>query len=384
MKDYTAEVHGCHAFDATGALTTPVYLSATFRHPAFRQSTGYDYSRVANPTRSDFEKAIALLEGGERAWALSSGMAAINLVFALCAPGDHVLLPEDLYGGTVRLANDIYSRYGITFDYVDMRDTALVRAKMCRETKVVLIETPSNPMMFITDIRALADIAHEYEALLVADNTFLSPHFQKPLDLGADIVVESGTKYLCGHNDVICGFLAVKDAESDLAKELELLVKSEGPNLSPMDSWLMLRSLKTLGVRIERQSESALTIAKWLPSLPEVTDVYYPGLSDHPGFALQQSQSKGFGGMISFKVQTAAIAQNVLAHLKLIAFAESLGGVESLLTYPIVQTHAEMPHELIERTGLDDRLLRLSVGLEDADDLKDDLAQALHAAAQKG
>ncbi|MBF1715463.1 MAG: PLP-dependent transferase, partial [Selenomonas sp.] len=296
----------------------------------------------------------------------------------------HALLPEDLYGGTVRLANDIYSRYGITFDYVDMRDTALVRAKMCRETKVVLIETPSNPMMFITDIRALADIVHEYEALLVADNTFLSPHFQKPLDLGADIVVESGTKYLCGHNDVICGFLAVKDAESDLAKELELLVKSEGPNLSPMDSWLMLRSLKTLGVRIERQSESALTIAKWLPSLPEVTDVYYPGLSDHPGFALQQSQSKGFGGMISFKVQTAAIAQNVLAHLKLIAFAESLGGVESLLTYPIVQTHAEMPHELIERTGLDDRLLRLSVGLEDADDLKDDLAQALHAAAQKG
>ena len=384
MKDYTAEVHGCHEFDATGALTTPVYLSATFRHPAFRQSTGYDYSRVANPTRSDFEKAIALLEGGKRAWALSSGMAAINLVFALCAPGDHALLPEDLYGGTVRLANDIYSRYGITFDYVDMRDTALVRAKMCRETKVVLIETPSNPMMFITDIRALADIAHEYEALLVADNTFLSPHFQKPLDLGADIVVESGTKYLCGHNDVICGFLAVKDAESDLAKELELLVKSEGPNLSPMDSWLMLRSLKTLGVRIERQSESALTIAKWLPSLPEVTDVYYPGLSDHPGFALQQSQSKGFGGMISFKVQTAAIAQNVLAHLKLIAFAESLGGVESLLTYPIVQTHAEMPHELIERTGLDDRLLRLSVGLEDADDLKDDLAQALHAAAQKG
>ena len=384
MKDFSAEVHGCHRYDTTGALSSPVYLSATFRRPAFRQSTGYDYGRVANPTRSALEQAVALLEGGGRAWALSSGMAAINLVFALCSPGDHALLPEDLYGGTVRLANDIYSRYGITFDYVDMRDTALVRAKMCRETKVVLIETPSNPMMFITDIRALADIAHEYKALLVADNTFLSPHFQKPLDLGADIVVESGTKYLCGHNDVICGFLAVKDAESDLAKELELLVKSEGPNLSPMDSWLMLRSLKTLGVRIERQSESALTIAKWLPSLPEVTDVYYPGLSDHPGFALQQSQSKGFGGMISFKVQTAAIAQNVLAHLKLIAFAESLGGVESLLSSPIVQTHAEMPHELIERTGLDDRLLRLSVGLEDADDLKDDLAQALHAAAQKG
>ena len=381
MKDYTAEVHGCHEFDATGALTTPVYLSATFRHPAFRQSTGYDYSRVANPTRSDFEKAIALLEGGKRAWALSSGMAAINLVFALCAPGDHVLLPEDLYGGTVRLANDIYSRYGIDFEYIDMRDTELIRAKMRPETKLILIETPSNPMMFITDIRAVAALAHENNALLAVDNTFLSPHFQKPLTLGADIVIESGTKYLCGHNDVICGVLAVQDAESELAKEIELLVKSEGPNLSPMDSWLMLRSLKTLGVRVERQAENALAIAEWLHTLPEVTDVYYVGLPDHPQYALHQSQSTGCGGMISFKVKTPAIAQNVLAHLSLIAFAESLGGVESLLTYPIVQTHAEMPHYLISRTGLDDRLLRLSVGLEDVDDLKEDLEQALSKAS---
>ena len=384
MKDYTAEVHGCHEFDATGALTTPVYLSATFRHPAFRQSTGYDYGRVANPTRTALEQTIALLEGGGRAWALSSGMAAINLVFALCKPGDHVLLPEDLYGGTVRLANDIYRRYGISFEYIDQRDTALVRAKMRKETRIVFIETPSNPMMFITDIRALAEIAHEYGALLVADNTFLSPHFQKPLALGADIVVESGTKYLCGHNDVICGFLAVQDADSDLAKQIELLVKSEGPNLSPMDAWLMLRSLKTLGVRVERQAESALVIAAWLRTLPEVTEVYYAGLPDHPQYALQKSQSTGFGAMISFKVKTAEIAQNVLAHLRLIAFAESLGGVESLLTYPIVQTHAEMPQDLIKRTGLDDRLLRLSVGLEDVEDLKEDLEQALKKAAQEG
>ena len=382
MKDYTAEVHGCHEFDATGALTTPVYLSATFRHPAFRQSTGYDYSRVANPTRSDFEKAIALLEGGKRAWALSSGMAAINLVFALCAPGDHVLLPEDLYGGTVRLANDIYSRYGIDFEYIDMRDTSLVEAKMRNATKMIFIETPSNPMMFITDIRALAAVAHEHGALLVADNTFLSPHAQKPLTLGADIVVESATKYLCGHNDVICGTLAVRDADSDLAQRIELLVKSEGPNLSPMDSWLMLRSLKTLGVRVERHAENARAIAAWLLTRPEVTEGYYPGLAGHPGRALHESQSTGYGGMISFKVKTSAIAQNVLAHLRLIAFAESLGGVESLLTYPLVQTHAEMPRELIERTGLDDRLLRLSVGLEDVEDLKEDLAQALEKAAR--
>ena len=309
-------------------------------------------------------------------------MAAINLVFALCRAGDHVLLPEDLYGGTVRLAEEIYRHYGIDFEYIDMRDAALVREKMRKETRLVLIETPSNPMMFITDIRALADITRESNALLVADNTFLSPHFQKPLALGADIVIESGTKYLCGHNDVICGFIAIREGDSALAEQIELLVKSEGPNLAPQDAWLMLRSIKTLGVRIERQAESALALANWLRTVPEVTEVYYPGLPDHPGCALQMTQSTGFGGMISFKVRTPEIAQKTLAHLKLIAFAESLGGVETLLTYPIVQTHAEMPKELIHRTGLDECLLRLSVGLEDVEDLKADLAQALKMAAR--
>ena len=382
MKNFSAEVHGCHVYDETGALSTPIYLSATFRHPAFRQSTGYDYGRVANPTRSALEKTIALIEGGAQAWALSSGMAAINLVFALCRAGDHVLLPEDLYGGTARLAEEIYRHYGIDFEYIDMRDAALVREKMRKETRLVLIETPSNPMMFITDIRALADITRESNALLVADNTFLSPHFQKPLALGADIVIESGTKYLCGHNDVICGFIAIREGDSALAEQIELLVKSEGPNLAPQDAWLMLRSIKTLGVRIERQSESAFALANWLRTVPEVTEVYYPGLPDHPGCALQMTQSTGFGGMISFKVRTPEIAQKTLAHLKLIAFAESLGGVETLLTYPIVQTHAEMPKELIHRTGLDECLLRLSVGLEDVEDLKEDLAQALKMAAR--
>lgn len=383
MKDFSAEVHGCHRYDATGAITEPIYLSATFRHPAFRQSTGYDYGRMANPTRSVLEQTVALLEGGERAWALSSGMAAINLVFSLCTAGDHVLLSEDIYGGTVRLTNEIYAKYGIDFEYIDTRDAALVRAKMRPATKMVFIETPSNPMMFVTDIRALADIAHEGGALLVADNTFLSPHFQKPLVLGADIVLESGTKYLCGHNDIICGFIAVKEDGSDLAERIEFLVKSEGPNLSTMDAWLMLRSIKTLGVRIERQAQSALTISEWLGTLPEVTEVFYPGLPDHPGHELQKNQSTGFGGMISFKVQTPEIAQKCLAHLKFIAFAESLGGVESLLTYPLVQTHAEMPAELIRRTGLDSRLLRLSVGIEDVDDIEEDLAQALRAAARE-
>ena len=377
MKDHSLEVHGCHTYDATGAISPSICLSATFRHPRFGESTGYDYGRVANPTRESLEKTVALLERGGRSWALSSGMAAVQLVFSLLSAGDHVLMSEDLYGGTVRLAEEVFASYGITFEYVDVRDLALVGKRMRPETKLVFIETPSNPMMQISDIAALAALAHENGALLAVDNTFLSPHFQKPLTLGADIVLHSGTKYLCGHNDVIAGFLVLKDATSAQAKRIELLAKSAGPNLSALDSWLMLRSIKTLGVRVERQAENALAIARWLGTLPEVTEVLYPGLADHPGYALQQKQASGAGGMISFKVRSAEIAKAALGRLHLIAFAESLGGVETLLTYPIAQTHAEMPAALLKRTGLDDKLLRLSVGIEDVEDLKADLQQAL-------
>ncbi|MFC2287739.1 MAG: trans-sulfuration enzyme family protein [Selenomonas sp.] len=377
MKDHSLEVHGCHTYDATGAISPAICLSATFRHPRFGESTGYDYGRVANPTRESLEKTVALLERGGRSWALSSGMAAVQLVFSLLSAGDHVLMSEDLYGGTVRLAEEVFASYGITFEYVDVRDLALVGKRMRPETKLVFIETPSNPMMQISDIAALSALAHENGALLAVDNTFLSPHFQKPLTLGADIVLHSGTKYLCGHNDVIAGFLVLKDATSAQAKRIELLAKSAGPNLSALDSWLMLRSIKTLGVRVERQAENALAIAQWLGTLPEVTEVLYPGLADHPGYALQQKQASGAGGMISFKVRSAEIAKAALGRLHLIAFAESLGGVETLLTYPIAQTHAEMPAALLKRTGLDDKLLRLSVGIEDVEDLKTDLQQAL-------
>ena len=377
MNDCTLEVHGCHEYDHTGAICEPIYLSATFRHPAFGQSTGYDYGRVANPTRDSLERAIAALEQGKRCWAVSSGMAAINLVLKLFKPGDHVLMSEDLYGGTVRLADEVYSHYGIAFEYVDTTDVKLVAEKIRPQTRGLFIETPSNPMMLISDIEALAQLAHAHDALLIVDNTFLSPHFQKPLTLGADIVVHSGTKYLCGHNDVIAGFLVVADDEGAAARRVELLAKSEGPNLSTMDSWLMLRSLKTLGVRVKEQAANALTIAKWLQKQPQVTTVYYPGLPNHPGHELQSRQAKGYGGMVSFKVTSANLAKSILARLKLIAFAESLGGVESLLTYPIAQTHAEMPQELLERTGLDDKLLRLSVGIEDVKDLIEDLQQAL-------
>ncbi len=377
MKDHSLEVHGCHDYNATGAISPTICLSATFRHPRFGESTGYDYGRVANPTREALEKTLALLEHGGRCWALSSGMAAVQLVFSLLSAGDHVVLSEDLYGGTVRLAEEVFRGYGITFEYVDVRDLDLVSKHLRPETKLVFIETPSNPMMQIADIQALAALAHEKGALLAVDNTFLSPHFQKPLTLGADIVLHSGTKYLCGHNDVIAGFLVLRDAAGKTAERIELLAKSAGPNLSALDSWLMLRSIKTLGVRIERQTENALALARWLGTLPEVTEVLYPGLPEHPGYALQKKQARGAGGMISFKVRCAEIAKSSLGRLQLIAFAESLGGVETLLTYPIAQTHAEMPAALLARTGLDDKLLRLSVGIEDVEDLKADLQQAL-------
>lgn len=377
LKDYSLEVHGRHKFDATGAISTPIHLSATYRHPGFKMSTGYDYGRVANPTRDELENIMCALERGERAWAVSSGMAAINLVLQLFKPGDHILLSEDLYGGTVRLADDIYSQYGIDFEYVNTADTDLVKSKIRPATRGLFIETPSNPMMLVSDIAALAELAHANNAMLIVDNTFLSPHFQKPLTLGADIVVHSGTKYLCGHNDVIAGFVIVKAKDSLAGKQMELFVKSEGPNLAPIDSWLMLRSIKTLGIRVERQAANAIKIAKWLKEQPMVTDVYYVGLAGHPGREIHRRQSNGDGSMISFKVKTAYLAKTMLGRLKLICFAESLGGVESLLTYPIAQTHAEMPAELLAQTGLDDRLLRLSVGIEDVDDLLADLAQAM-------
>ena len=377
LKDYSLEVHGRHKFDATGAISTPIHLSATYRHPGFKMSTGYDYGRVANPTRDELENIMCALERGERAWAVSSGMAAINLVLQLFKPGDHILLSEDLYGGTVRLADDIYSQYGIDFEYVNTADTDLVKSKIRPATRGLFIETPSNPMMLVSDIAALAELAHANNAMLIVDNTFLSPHFQKPLTLGADIVVHSGTKYLCGHNDIIAGFVIVKAKDSLAGKQLELFVKSEGPNLAPIDSWLMLRSIKTLGIRVERQAANAIKIAKGLKEQPMVTDVYYVGLAGHPGREIHRRQSTGDGSMISFKVKTADLAKAMLGRLKLICFAESLGGVESLLTYPIAQTHAEMPAELLAQTGLDDRLLRLSVGIEDVDDLLADLAQAM-------
>ena len=377
MRDITLQVRGAKGYDpVTGAISFPIYQSATFRHPALHQSTGYDYSRVKNPTREELENSVAALERGSRCWAFSSGMAGIGALLKLFRTGDHILLSEDLYGGTVRICNAIYSKFGISFEYIDTSDIAVVKASIKNNTKAIFVETPSNPMMLVSDIAAISELAHAHQALLIVDNTFLSPHFQKPLTLGADIVIHSGTKYLCGHNDVVAGLVIVKEIPQ-VIEDLDLIYKSAGASLGPFDSWLMLRSIKTLALRVERQEKNALLLASWLKTLPTVTDVYYVGLKDHPSYELTLKQTTGFGGMISFKVKSAKIAAEALGKLKLVYFAESLGGVETLLTYPIEQTHAEAPKELLARVGVDDRLLRLSVGIEDVEDLKEDLEQAL-------
>lgn len=372
----TVAARGYRGIDErTGAVSYPLYQSATFAHPAWGQSTGYCYSRCGNPTRLELEDTIALLEGGKKCMAFSSGMAAITTLLKLLKSGDHVLVSDDLYGGTYRLFSNIYTNYGLEFDYVDLTDASVLKAAFKPNTKLVFLETPTNPTMKVADIAAVADAAHAHGALLAVDNTFLTMYFQRPLDFGADVVVYSGTKYLCGHNDVLCGFLVLRDGS--LLEPLFNATMSEGNQLAPFDSWLMLRSLKTLSVRLERQQENAQAIASAFKAHPHVTDVFYVGDPDHPSFALSQRQASGFGAMISFKTDTHERALHVIEATKLIVFAESLGGTESLITYPLVQTHGAMPAAMRDALGIDDRLLRLSVGIEDIDDLLADLQQAL-------
>ncbi len=369
-------VRGYEGIDArTGAISYPLYQSATFAHPAWGKSTGYCYSRCGNPTRLELENTIALLEGGIKAMAFSSGMAAITTLLKALSSGDHVLVSDDLYGGTYRLFSGIYSHYGIEFDYVDLTDAAVVEASFKPNTKLVFLETPTNPTMKVADIASLAQAAHARGAYLAVDNTFLTMYFQKPLELGADLVIYSGTKYLCGHNDVLCGFLVLRDRT--LLETLFNATMSEGNQLGPFDSWLMLRSLKTLGVRLRQQERNALRICEALKANPHVTDVFYVGDPDHPDYELSRRQTSGFGAMISFKCDTHERALAVLEKTQLILFAESLGGTESLVTYPLVQTHGAMPAAMRDALGIDDRLLRLSVGIEDIDDLLADLEQAL-------
>ena len=369
-------VRGYEGIDArTGSISYPLYQSATFAHPAWGQSTGYCYSRCGNPTRLELENTIALLEGGKKAMAFSSGMAAITTLLKLLRAGDHVLVSDDLYGGTYRLFSNIYTHYGLEFDYVDLTDPDVLAASFKPNTRLVFLETPTNPTMKVADVAAVGEAAHAHGAVFAVDNTFLTMYFQKPFELGADVVIYSGTKYLCGHNDVLSGFLILRD--NTLLEPLFNATMSEGNQLAPFDSWLMLRSLKTLGVRLRQQERNAKRIAEALKANPHVTDVFYVGDPDHPNYELSKRQTTGFGAMMSFKTDTHERALSVLEHTKLILFAESLGGTESLVTYPLAQTHGSIPKPMLDKLGIDDRLLRLSVGIEDIDDLLADLEQAL-------
>jgi cystathionine gamma-synthase len=361
--------------ERTGAVSSPIYPSSTFAHPAYGQSTGYCYGRCGNPTRLELENTIAMLEGGIKALAVSSGMGAIASVLKLFSSGDHILLCDDLYGGTYRLVSELYNRYGIESSYVDPTNLEAVKAAIQPNTRALFVETPTNPTMKVVDIAAVAEIAHSSGAILVVDNTLLTPYFQRPFEFGADLIVHSGTKYLCGHNDVLAGFIVLKD--NTYLEPLFNAVMSEGNVLSPMDSWLMLRSLKTLAVRLRAQEANAKALCDLLKQHPHVTDVYYAGDPDSAGYELMKRQTKGFGAMISFRVDKPERVPDVLERVRLIRYAESLGGVESLITYPLVQTHGSMPAPMRKALGIDNRLLRLSVGIEDVHDLLSDLDQAL-------
>lgn len=361
---------------AFGAVSFPIYQTATFAHRGVGESTGYDYSRMQNPTREQLEKTVAALEKGTDAIGFSSGMAAIAAVMELFAPGDHVIVDSDLYGGSVRLFQNITAKKGIVFSRVDLSREE-ISSYITEQTKAVFLETPTNPMMHVTDLKKLGEITKPRKILLIVDNTFLSPYFQNPLELGADIVIHSGTKYLNGHNDAIAGFTVVKDEE--LKEKLRYIFKTVGSCLSPFDSWLILRGIKTLAVRMEKAQENAFLIAGWLKEQVQVKKVFYPGLPEHPGYDIMKKQSRGYGAMISFEVESPELAKRILNKVQLLQFAESLGGVETLITYPIMQTHADVPKDELEENGITDRLLRISVGIEDGRDLLEDLRQAFNS-----
>ncbi|WP_103107718.1 aminotransferase class I/II-fold pyridoxal phosphate-dependent enzyme [Brevibacillus reuszeri] len=368
--------------EKTGAVNFPVYYATAYRHPSLGQSTGYDYTRTANPTRSVLEVTIAEAEAGDAGFACASGMAAVHTVMGLFSQGDHLIVSLDLYGGTYRLFEQLLSRYGLTFTYVDLRDIQKVADAIRPETKAIFVETPTNPLMQITDIREVVQLAKNHELLAIVDNTFMTPYCQRPLELGADIVLHSATKYLGGHNDVLAGLIVTKGAE--LSEKMRFLHNSIGAVLGPQDSWLLVRGMKTLALRMERHEANAFAVAAKLKEHPAVAEVFYPGLAEHPGHDVQKSQASGFSGMVSFRVRSVEQVGLFLQNLRIVSFAESLGGVESLCTYPTTQTHADIPQEVREYVGVCDRLLRLSVGIEHPDDLIADLTQALDASLVVG
>lgn len=364
--------------DSLNPVVNPLYLTSSFSHTYVGQEDGYSYTRMQNPTREAVEDTIRDLEEGTDCIAFASGMAAIACVMELFKPGDRIVSGHDLYGGSIRLFNHVTAKNGVLVSVVDTSDLDAVREALADGASALYVETPTNPLMVVSDIRALADLAHDAGALLIVDNTFLTPYFQRPLTLGADIVVHSGTKYLAGHNDVICGLVVCGD--QGLSDRLRFIYKTLGSGLDPFDSWLLARGIKTLPLRMRRHESNAKELALWLLACPFVEEVLYPGLETHPGHELCKRQGDGFGGMLSFYVKSEKLARSVLTKLHLIMFAESLGGAESLITYPITQTHADVPPEELAQKGIDGRLLRLSVGLEEPSDIIYDLESAFEAA----
>lgn len=378
MKIGTKFIHaGAEPDPSTGAIMTPIYQTSTYVQSAPGKHKGFEYARSQNPTRKALEEALAAIENGKFGLAFSSGVAATDAVIKLLQPGDEVIAGNDMYGGTYRLFTKVFEKFGIRFHYVDMNNSANVKKLVNDKTRLIWAETPTNPLMNICDISALSSIAKEAKAILCVDNTFASPYLQNPLDLGADIVMHSSTKYLGGHSDVIQGALIMNDA--NLREQLYFIQKSCGAVPGPMDCFLVLRGIKTLHVRMQRHCENGEVIAKYLRNNPSVARVYWPGFEDHQGHTIAKKQMRGFGGMLSFTLKNDSVenAIRVLSSTKVFSLAESLGGVESLINHPASMTHASIPKVEREKYGLTDSLIRLSVGIEDAEDLLEDLRQAI-------
>jgi len=362
----------------TGAVSVPIYQTSTYRFTDLHTNSGYDYSRAKNPTRDALEALIAELEGGHSGYAFASGMAAITAVLMLLKSGDKLLISDNVYGGTFRLLNQVLVHLGVNFETVDTSDVEALKGKITEEVKAVFIETPTNPLMDVTDIQAVAQLTKQANVLLMVDNTFMTPYLQNPLALGADIVVHSATKYLGGHSDLIAG-LAVTSNQS-LSDRLYLIQKSTGGILNPFDAWLLIRGIKTLSVRLARHQENASVLANYLLDHPAIDHVYYPGFKSHPGHAVQSKQARGYGAMIAFVVKPTYDLNAFAKSLQVITFGESLGGVESLMTHPATMTHGAIPEEVREKVGIVENLLRFSVGIEDVKDLIDDLEHAFERA----
>ena len=377
----TIAIHtGSEPDEATGSVTVPIYQTSTYAQDALGKNKGYEYARTQNPTRSAVERNIAALEGARFGFAFASGMAAIDATLRLVKAGDHVVVSDNTYGGTARLFNRILANYNVEFDYVDTSDPLNVEAALKPNTKMVFIETPTNPVMILTDLKEVSEIAHRAGARVVCDNTFMSPYLQRPLEYGVDIVVHSTTKYLNGHSDGVGGVVVLNDEED--ANWIGFVQNSAGAILSPFDSWLVMRGTKTLALRMEQHDKSGRAVAAFLEEHPKVQKVYYPGSASHPQHALARRQQHGFGGMVAFDVGSLAAARTVLESVKLCTLAESLGGVETLISHPATMTHASVDEAKRQRLGITDGLVRISVGIEDTDDIIADLDQALDKIGQ--